>query len=137
MICESDVEIYMVSLDSTNEALFSKDTVAEIRQCRSQFAELFAHLLDHLLVTCYDFPALHDPVAAFFLIEPDAFQTKLIRVDVECNKNALNYAQTVCDFRGKTNKPKNVNVCYKTNVPRFWKRMLDIIREANKASPLK
>lgn len=81
--------------------------------------------------------ALHDPVAAFYLVDPSCFESKLIRVDVECNKTALNYAQTVCDFHGKTDKLKNVTVCYKTNVEAFWERMIGIIAEANKSSPLK
>ena len=137
MVCESGLSIYMVPLDSTNEALFSPHTVARITQLDSRFGRLFAHLLAHLLDTCRWTPALHDPVAAFFLVEPEAFATKLVRVDVECSLRALNYAQTVCDFNGKTQAPKNVHICYRVDVARFWDKMHEIIRQADKASSLK
>ncbi len=116
--------------------MFSESTVAQLRAMSTRFSNLFANLLAHLLVTCSSCPFLHDPVAAFFLIEPECFESKLIRVDVECSKTALNYAQTVCDFKGKTDKPRNVNVCYKTNVDKFWKEMYKCIELANQSSPL-
>lgn len=137
MVCESGLPVYMVSLDCTNEALFDYDIIAEIKRLSSRCSDLFAHLLDHLMITCYSCTALHDPVAAFYLIDPSCFETKLIRVDVECNKNALNFAQTICDFKNKTDRPKNVHICYKTNVDKFWEKMIEVIKLAKENSPLK
>lgn len=136
MVCESDLPIYMIPLDCTNNAIFTQTIVDEIKQLSSQFSALFANLLDHLMSTC-TIHGLCDPVAAFYLIDPNSFDCKLMRVDVEYNKNSLNYAQTVCDFYGKTNKEKNVNVAYKVDVSKFWDKMLEIIVVANEASPLK
>ena len=99
----------------------------------SRVSDLYANLLNHL-ITCDCHLALHDPVAAFFLIDPTSFEFKHIRVDVEANKNALNYAQTVCDFYEKTNKPKNVHVCYKVDVKKFWDTMFQAIESAKNNS---
>lgn len=128
---------FVVPLDCSNEVVFSESTVAQLKALSTKFSHLFADLLAHLLVTCSSCPALHDPVAAFYVIEPECFETKLIRVDVECNKSALNYAQTICDFKGKTERTKNVNVCYKTDVQKFWIEMIKCIELANESSPLK
>lgn len=135
MVCESSLPVYMVPLEGTDSAKFSKKTVAEISKHNTKCASLFAHLISHLIITC-DNLVLHDPVAAFFLIDPSSFDYKLMRVDVECSKTALNYAQTVCDFNGLTNKEKNVHVCYKLNADNFWKEMHDIIKDASDNSPL-
>jgi inosine-uridine nucleoside N-ribohydrolase len=128
--------VLKVPLDCSNEVVFSENTVVELKALSSKFSDLFADLLAHLLVTC-SCPALHDPVAAFYVTNPECFMTKLIRVDVECNKVALNYAQTICDFKGKTDRQKNVSVCYKTNKDEFWKAMIECIKLANDSSPLK
>lgn len=135
MVCESSLPIYMIPLEGTDSAKFSEKTVDEIMNLNTKCASLFANLISHLIITCDDL-VLHDPVAAFFLIDPSSFHYKLMRVDVEYNKTAMNYAQTICDFNGMTNKEKNVHVCYKLNAENFWKEMHSIIKEASDNSPL-
>ena len=76
-------------------------------------------------------PPLHDPVAAFFVIDPTAFEYKHIRVDVETAISSQCYGQTVCDFQNRLNKKKNVHICLKVKVDKFWDALKEAIRRAS------
>lgn len=80
-------------------------------------------------------PPLHDPCAVAFVIDPEMFEYRLMRVDVE-TASTLSYGQTVCDVFGMSKKKANVHVCFKMNVDKFWSLMLDAIQVANKMTPI-
>jgi inosine-uridine nucleoside N-ribohydrolase len=82
-----------------------------------------------------DYPPLHDPCAVAFVINPDMFEFKLMRVDVETTSN-LTYGATVVDIYDMSSKPKNVFVCTKMCVDSFWELFIKAIRKANLQSPL-
>ncbi len=81
-------------------------------------------------------PPLHDPCAVAFVINPELFEYRLMRVDVEC-ASPLSYGQTVCDVFSMSKKPKNVHVCTKMNVEKFWELMLDAVKAADQKTPMR
>jgi pyrimidine-specific ribonucleoside hydrolase len=81
-------------------------------------------------------PPMHDPCAVAFLIDPSIFEYRLMYVDVE-TKSPLTSGMTVCDvnnYYAFADRPKNVNVCLKMNVEKFWGFMLDALSKANESS---
>jgi inosine-uridine nucleoside N-ribohydrolase len=77
-----------------------------------------------------DDPPLHDPCAVAFCIDETLFETRLMRVDIEMSSQ-LSYGQTVCDIYGMSKKNKNVEVCFKMNVEKFWSLIVDAIEKTN------
>lgn len=80
-------------------------------------------------------PPLHDPCAVAFVIDPSAFEYRLMRVDIEM-ASPHSYGQTICDMYDMSKKKKNVHVCLKMNLDRFWQIMIDAIKLANLVTPL-
>eukprot|EP00455_Lapot_gusevi_P048370 TRINITY_DN6671_c0_g1_i1.p1 TRINITY_DN6671_c0_g1~~TRINITY_DN6671_c0_g1_i1.p1 ORF type:complete len:361 (-),score=105.99 TRINITY_DN6671_c0_g1_i1:39-1121(-) len=80
-------------------------------------------------------PPLHDPCAVAYVLRPDLFECKLMRVDVDV-QSELCYGRTVCDLYGMSSKPKNVNVALKMKVDQFWEVMLEALEKINRVSPL-
>ena len=79
-------------------------------------------------------PPLHDPVAVFYVMFPGLFDTKRMRVDIDCG--TLCAGTTVCDHHGMSGKEPNVTVCTKVDVDAFWATMATTVAEADKVSPI-
>lgn len=81
-------------------------------------------------------PPIHDPCAVAFLIDPSIFEYRLMHVSVETT-SPLTSGMTVCDVNNYyvfADRPKNVHVCLKMNVEKFWGFMLDALSKANESS---
>lgn len=81
-------------------------------------------------------PPMHDPCAVAYLIDPSIFEHRLMYVDIE-TKSPLTSGMTVCDVNDYfvyADRPKNVHVCLKMNVEKFWQFMLDALTKANESS---
>ena len=81
-------------------------------------------------------PPIHDPCAVAFLIDPSIFEYRLMHVSVE-TMSPLTSGMTVCDVNNYyvfADRPKNVHVCLKMNVEKFWGFMLDALSKANESS---
>ncbi len=75
-------------------------------------------------------PPLHDPVAVYFSLCPEEFESTHYRVDVECNGTNTR-GQTVVDIWSQTKRLPNVHVATKLNVDAFWKTMSEIFTIAS------
>ena len=134
------VPIYMVPLEITHQALVTSDVLNSIDRHKSNLSKILVELLLFFKTTYKDVffmdqPPLHDPCAVAFVIDPSIFECRLMRVDVETSSN-LSYGQTVCDVYKMSTKKKNVHVCTKMDVDKFWSMMTDAIEKANEASPV-
>ena len=137
-VFEAEILTYMVPLEVTHMARFTKQTLAPIESIGSGMIHI---LTEHLLLllsrdfkgNC-EFSHLHDPCAIAFVSNPEIFEYKLIRVDVETN-SLLSFGQTVCDIHQVTNRKKNVHVCTRMNVDKFWDMMIAAIYKADELSP--
>ncbi|RMZ97398.1 ribonucleoside hydrolase [Brachionus plicatilis] len=138
-VFESDIPIYMVPLEVTHLALVTPQVIESIRSLSTNLSFILVELLLYFQSTYktlffMDYPPLHDPCAVAYIIDPTLFEHRLMRVDVEIHSH-LSYGQTVCDFYNMSNKKKNVHVCMKMDVERFWNLLIEAIKSANEVSP--
>lgn len=136
IVFDSEVPIYLLPLDCTNHAKITEKDLSDIKKIGTPLSKTLHDLLIFLLRSIktqfgIEDPPLHDPVAAFFVIDPTAFEYKHIRVDVETAISSQCYGQTVCDFHNRHNKKKNVHICLKVNVDKFWDALKEAIRRAS------
>lgn len=130
----------MVPLEVTHTLLVTSNVLNRIKSINTPFSELIIDLLLFFKKTYHDVfgfddPPLHDPAAVAFIINPNIFHYRLMRVDIETHSN-LSYGQTVCDIYNMSNKRKNVHVCLRIDIDQFWKLIIDAINQADKMSPL-
>ena len=128
LILNSGVEyIFAAPLDITHTVLINESVLNKIKNNVYQYSNKFYDMLEKLLLffkdsyfEIFDFkaPPLHDPVAAFYLIEPEWFESKKCHVDIE-TKGEFTYGCCCTSLLKKTlnenEKKKNINaiVCLK------------------------
>eukprot|EP00128_Syssomonas_multiformis_P009548 Colp12_sorted_trinity150504_noHs@34163 len=142
IVFESGVTVVMVPLEVTHTALVTPQVLERIRNIGSgAFPTLVIDLLLFFKETyerVFGFksgPPLHDPLAVAYVIAPHLFETKFLRVDVECG-SSLCFGQTVCDVWGDSKLPRNVHVTTRVDVPAFWDLMIAALTKAEAASPM-
>ncbi|KAI3436772.1 hypothetical protein D9Q98_006184 [Chlorella vulgaris] len=141
MVFESGVRLTMVPLEVTHTALVTTSVLQRVRTRHpSAFLQLTADLLSffaetYLAVFQMPDPPLHDPCAVAWVLAPQLFKTKLMRVDVETT-SVLSAGQTVCDVWNQSSAPKNCTVCMEMDAGHFWDLLIAAIHAADKQSPL-
>ena len=140
IVFESELPLFMVPLEVTHTALVTTSILDSIKLLKTNFGQICIDLLLFFQLTYKKIfrmnePPLHDPCAVAFVIDPDMFEYRLMRVDIETSSN-LSYGQTVCDIYDMSQKRKNVHVCTKMNVDKFWSIMIECIHLADKQSPI-
>lgn len=138
-VFENNIPIYMVPLEVTHSALVTPKIIESISSLATNLSFILVELLLFFQSTYQslffmEHPPLHDPCAVAFIVDPSLFEHRLMRVDVEVHSQ-LSYGQTVCDFYNMSTKRKNVYVCMKMNVDKFWNLMIEAIKSANEVSP--
>ena len=140
LVFESNLNIYLLPLDVTNSSILTKNELDQINNVQTTVAQTMHDLLVYLIKTTTASygttePPVHDPCAAFFIVNPKVFEYKLLRLDVEMNKGSICYGKTVVDFYETLNdKPKNVKICLKMNVQEFWSSLIESFRKASHGS---
>ena len=134
-VFESGIPIYMVPLQVTHCALVTDSVLESIGSLSTNFSQIIIDLLMYFKTTYksvfrMDHPPLHDPCAVAFVINPSIFEHRKMRVDIETS-SPLSYGQTVCDIFDMSSKPKNVHVCLKIDVNKFWDMMIEAVRLAD------
>ena len=149
IVFESGANLTMVPLEATHTALVTPEVrerllgnPAASGRAPSRFRRLVDELMRFFADTykeVFDFedPPLHDPCAVAYAVAPEMFETKDLRVDVECGSE-LCAGQTVVDWwRQSPEKPINCRVCVKMDVDKFWDAMCEAVDNANVACPLR
>ncbi len=127
-VFESGVPITMVPLETTHRALATPAVIERIAALDFPLAHLCVDLLKffgktYLRVFGFAAPAVHDPCAVAWLIDPSVVPTRHMRVDIETNAE-FSAGRTVCDVHGVTGRPANVDVGVDLEVDRFWDLMI-------------
>ncbi len=127
-VFESGVPITMVPLETTHRALATPDVIARVAALDFPLARLCVDLLEffaetYLRVFGFAAPAVHDPCAVAWQIDPTMVPTRHMRVDIETAAE-FSYGRTVCDVHGVTGRPANVDVAIDLDVDRFWELMI-------------
>lgn len=135
IVFESGVSICMVPLELTHQVL-ADETVLSAIGSSSAFRRKICDLLlffkkAYLEVFGFEHPPLHDPLALYYVLHPEQFQCRSMRVDIECG-SALSRGQTVCDFFGRSGRPANCSVALGVDVEAFWAEMLGCLERAGK-----
>jgi len=130
-VFESGVPITMVPLETTHQALATPAVVERIAALDFPLADLCVELLrffaeTYLRVFGFAAPAVHDPCAVAWLIDPTIVPTRRMRVDIETNAE-FSYGRTVCDVYGVTGRAPNADVAVGLEVDRFWDLMISAV----------
>lgn len=153
IVFESGVNLTMVPLEVTHKALATPSFMDAVAcgggrgidsSCHgtllptaptSGFRKKIVDLLKYFAhsykeVFSFDHPPIHDACAVFYVLHPEAFKVKRLRVDVEtCSE--LSYGQTVVDVWKQSKKEANCWVCLDMDVDRFHESMLEAIDKAD------
>jgi len=142
VVYESGVKITMVPLEVTHKALVTPSVVSRIEKINptSNFIKIVVELLKFFsesYQTLFDFPdpPLHDPLAVAYLINPNIFKCKIMRVDIETG-SSLTLGRTVCDIFNFSKLEKNINVCTDVDIEKFWDMLIESLVLCDKASKI-
>ena len=127
-VFESGVPITMVPLETTHRALATPAVMDRIAALDFPLAHLCVDLLKffaqtYLRVFGFAAPAVLDPCAVAWLIDPSIVPTRHMRVDIE-TKAEFSYGRTICDVHAVTGRSPNVDVGVDLEVDRFWDLMI-------------
>ncbi len=133
MVFESGVDLTMVPLEVTHTVLADEDVMARIGT-HSPFRKKITDLLSFFSETYkrvfgFEHPPLHDPLAVYYVLNPEAFSCREMRVDIE-RASSLSRGQTVCDFYGRSTKKVNCRLALQVDVAVFWDEMLKCLERA-------
>ena len=130
-VFESGVPITMVPLETTHQALATPEVIERIAALAFPLAHVCVELLGffaetYLRVFGFAAPAVHDPCAVSWVIDPTIVPTQRMRVDIETDAE-FSYGRTVCDVYGVTGRDANAEVGQGLEVDRFWALMIGAI----------
>ena len=133
IVFESGVELTMVPLEVTHTVLADQEVLDRIGT-HSPFRKKITDLLlffseTYKRVFGFEHPPLHDPLAVYFVLNPEAFSCRELRVDIE-RSSVLSRGQTVCDYYGRSSGKANCKVALKVEVAAFWDEMLECLERA-------
>ena len=137
--------ITLIPIDVTHAVLATKNVVNKLNK-ENKFENLVIKLLYFFKETyenVFNFkaPPVHDPVAAYYIVHPEDFEVKQEQAVVETEGKYT--SGSICINRypkvGKwcdKNEFKEVNVCMKVNVDKFWDDVIEHLHILAKKSPL-
>jgi inosine-uridine nucleoside N-ribohydrolase len=136
-VFESGVPITMVPLESTHQALATPRVIERIAELDFPLAHLCVELLGffaetYLRVFGFESPAIHDPCALAWLIDPSIVPTQPMHVDIE-TRAEFSGGRTLCDLYGITGRQANAEVGTGLEVDRFWELLIGALASYREA----
>ena len=137
--------VTLIPIDVTHTVLCTPDVINKLDK-ENKFENIVIKLLYFFKETyenVFNFkaPPVHDPVAAYYIVHPEDFEVKQEQAVVECEGKYT--SGSICINRypkvGKwcnQNEFKEVNVCRKVNVDKFWEDIIQHLHFLSKQSPL-
>jgi len=130
IVFESGIDLTMVPLEVTHTLLANPEVMKKIG-AETPFTKKISELLyffrdTYKVVFKFDHPPLHDPAAVYYVLNPSAFTSRKMRVDIE-RGSLLSRGQTVCDVYGRSKLPANCNVALAVDVHAFWEEMITAV----------
>ena len=113
-VFSSGAAITMIPLDCTHQALTTEQRLQVLRQAGTPVGTAFYHLLEwnkRFDRAKYGWPGgpLHDPTVTAYLLAPELFSGRKVRVDIEC-ASPLTVGASVVDWWSVSEKPANALV---------------------------
>jgi inosine-uridine nucleoside N-ribohydrolase len=137
-VFESGVPITMVPLETTHRALATPAVIERIAELDFPLAHVCVELLGffaetYLRVFGFAAPAVHDPCAVAWVIDPSIVPTQPMRVDIETQAE-FSYGRTVCDLYAVTERVPNAEVGTGLEVERFWDLLIGAVASYREAT---
>jgi purine nucleosidase len=113
-VFSSGAAITMIPLDCTHQALLTDQRLEMLRSAGTPLGTAFYHLLEwnkRFDRAKYGWAGgpLHDPTVTAYLLSPELFAGRTVRVDIECN-GPLTLGASVVDWWGVRGRPANALV---------------------------
>ena len=113
-VLQSRAPITMIPLDCTHQALITDERLEMLRAAGTPVGTAFYHLLEwnkRFDRAKYGWPGgpLHDATVTAYLLAPDLFAGRTVRVDIECD-SPLTLGASVVDWWSVSGKPANALV---------------------------
>jgi inosine-uridine nucleoside N-ribohydrolase len=129
-VLASGLDLTMVGLDVTHEALLGPSTEARLRSAGrvgAFVAELNAFFSQyHRRTYGWDGAPIHDTVAVACVIRPELFETRFRNVEVEL-ESELTRGRTVVDLWNRTGRPANAHVAVDLDADGFFDLLVERI----------
>jgi purine nucleosidase len=111
-------------LDCTHQALITDQRLETLRAARTPVGTVFYHLLEwnkRFDRAKYGWPGgpLHDPTVTAYLLSPELFIGRTVRVDIEC-LSPLTAGASVVDWWSVTGKAPNALVLRTIDAERYF-----------------
>lgn len=125
----SGVDITMIPLDCTHQALLTDERLDVLRQAGTRIGEAFYHLLEfnkRFDRAHYGWPGgpLHDATVTAYLLQPSLFDGRRVRVDIEC-ESPLTLGESVVDWWSVSGKPANALVLRDIDADGYFKLIFE------------
>ncbi len=131
IVFESGVPITMCGLELTRQVIATPGIIDRIAALGTPVAGMAAAMLHFYASTTTrrrrSFgPALHDPTAVAWVIDPTLFESEAMHVDVETHAE-FSYGRTLVDVDDVLGLPKNAILPTCIDADRFWDLLIDAL----------
>lgn len=131
IILSSDIPKTMFGLNVTHQVIATPGRVQTLRDIGNDSGRVFADMsvfFEKLYRARYDFDgsALHDPCTVAWLLQPELFETRKMRVDVETN-SGLSFGRTVHDIWNIAGKACHTDVAIAADAEGFFRLLTELL----------
>lgn len=131
IVFNASVKKTLVPLDPCNEVILTDADIAALPQgiIGSMLKQALKPYVENIRTFDGMYGALmYDPIAAYVLIDPDAFEMEAMDVRVETASKGLTYGMTVAERRAVVTREKNMDVVTRVDAAKFIQAFLGAIR---------
>ena len=127
VVFNSELEIYMLGLDVTRQALVLPNVMSKMSQIDNKAGKLFISLMtvfneNQKKIFGHSGAPLHDPATIISLINPDVFTFQKMNVVIDVT-GGPSYGRTNCDRFDYLHQPHNAYVATDINVKQYWQEV--------------
>jgi len=125
----SGAALTMIPLDCTHQALTTGERLQVLRDAATPVGMAFYHLLEwnkRFDRAKYGWPGgpLHDPTVTAYLLAPELFSGRKVRVDIEC-ASPLTLGASVVDWWSVSEKPANALVLRSIDADAYFRLIFE------------
>lgn len=131
IVLSSDIPKTMFGLNATHQVIATPAQVQRMRDLGNDAGRVFADMsvfFERAYRSRYGFDgsALHDPCTIAWLLNPDLFETRAMRVDVETN-SGLSFGRTVHDIWNLAGKGSQTDVAIRADADGFFDLLIGLL----------
>ncbi|PCJ93295.1 MAG: ribonucleoside hydrolase [Hyphomicrobiales bacterium] len=131
IVLDADIPKIMFGLNVTHQVIATAEEVQRLRDLGNDCGRVFADMavyFETVYKETYGFggSALHDPCTIAWLLAPELFETRDMRVDVETTEG-LSFGRTVHDIWNIAKKPVHTSVALKADADGFFELLRSLL----------